>query len=511
MVLNLLFHSMKNKMKKKINVLSISLLGCGAFSALLLLIFRAYHVISFHEIYHVVTSGFEEESLFALWKYFHTLPVYNDPHQLPYSASYFNWLFYSFYGASITAVNQIFHLNESYIPTIGRCLTLVIVSCGFWLNAKLFSNRFEGVASLPWYYSLSLSAILWFGPLVGYWAMTVRPDLLALLFDVCAALFLLKYLSKEVFISAVLAALWCYLSWACKQINIVMPIAIGLFFLIERKWQAFILFSIILVSGYALTLTVANDALLKTLFFVDTAIPLSKLVWIENLIEFMKKTIPVWILIAGLVCLQYRDKSLAQKIRQDKMVKLSLCGLFAWSITLLPASSKIGSSINYYFIALFFLLMAIAGMLRHVVQQNTKLLTGTIALSGVTLMVSILVALTNGSIENLKQQQKMQVSLKTCMDQALQPIFVMNHYAALPWMNPSAISFVLAYNYWNDRLSNRPFEHNGIGGLISQGYFNTLILPPLITHTFDGASLNAYEREGQECGGYGVFTKRKSV
>ena len=498
-------------MKKSFDSFSISILGMGAISAFLLLGFRVEHIISFKSVYHVVTSGFEEESLFAMWKYHHFIPVYNDPHQIPYSASYFNWLFYSFYGSLISLIMHHFHLNDAFIPTIGRCITLAVVSLGFLINAKLLAQNDNQSRSLPYSLAFSLSALLWLGPLVGYWAITVRPDLLALLCDVIAALFLFNYLRNKTLMSIVLAAICCYLSWACKQINIVMPIAIGLFLLTEKEWRAVLLFSVVLIVGYALTISLASAALLKTIFFVDTAVPLSWAMLIENLVDFAKKPLPAAVLWVALIGAQCSNKQIIRKIHSDKMVKFGLCGLLAWAITLLPASSKVGSSVNYYFIALFFWILAIAGALRQLSQQRSKWIDGGIALAGMVFITCIFIAFSNASIQNIQEQRVEQAQLQECMTKVMPPIFVVNHYAALPWMNPSPISFVLAYNYWSDRHANRSFEHNGIGGLIGQGYFNTLILPPLVTNTYDGASLNAYEPYQDVCGGYAVFIKKDRV
>jgi len=121
----------------------------------------------------------------------------------------------------------------------------------------------------------------------------------------------------------------------------------------------------------------------------------------------------------------------------------------------------------------------------------------------------IFIAGKNG-VESLQKQHESLRALQSCVNQFTPPIYSFNHYGALPWMNPSPLSFVLAYNYWQDRKDNRTFEHNGIGGLIQQGYFNTLILPAVITTHFDAGDLSAYQREPVTCMGFAVFTKRDS-
>src|SRR5438105_4217764 len=49
-----------------------------------------------------VTSGCEEESLFAVWRQTHGETVYLDSSRPPYSSAYFNWLFYRGYGTAAT-------------------------------------------------------------------------------------------------------------------------------------------------------------------------------------------------------------------------------------------------------------------------------------------------------------------------------------------------------------------------------------------------------------------------
>ncbi|HRE33217.1 MAG TPA: hypothetical protein PLD88_14665, partial [Candidatus Berkiella sp.] len=189
----------------------------------------------------------EEESLLALFKVAHGLPVYTDPHQSPYTATYFNWFFYTFYGKLTTFVIHVFHLDDAWIPTIGRLITFSIVSAGFVLTYRLLRSLQQQKLAF------SLSALLWYGPLIGFWSMTVRPDLLGLFFDACAAACLLHYFPQKRIPMVILAALYCYLSWSCKQINIVMPGAIGLLLLWRRQWVACVLFGLLLVSLYAAT------------------------------------------------------------------------------------------------------------------------------------------------------------------------------------------------------------------------------------------------------------------
>lgn len=478
-------------------------MNLGAFMALFLVALRLGHVFSFSEPLHVVTSGFEEESLFAMFKMVHGLRVYTDPHQLPYAASYFNWFYYGLYGTITSFIMHAFTLSDVWIPTIGRAITFCITSLGFFLSYQFFKRQKSNS------FAFSLSALLWFGPLIGYWAMTVRPDLLGLFFDACALQGFLYFYPKKPLRAVILAALCCYLSWSCKQINVVMPGAIGLYLLFHRQWSALFIFSGLQFALYALSFALMPDSARNMLFFVNTAIPLSSSVLLENATAFLKKTLPIFILLAALLIEAIRNPAYRGELLKNNVVQLCFCGLLVWSIILLPASSKVGSAENYHFIALFFLTL-LAAMAISLLTTPSRWLTYGATFAGICYVAAIGSVMVQNRAHSLTLQHQSMTELHRCIEQLPQPLFVVNHYAALPWMNPSPQTFVLAYNYWTDRQNGIHFEHNGIGGLIQHGYFNALILPLPVTTEFDGASLKDYEQQ-QSCQGYAVFTRKGTV
>ncbi|MCS5712139.1 hypothetical protein [Candidatus Berkiella aquae] len=490
-------------MKSKIDSLGPFFLNLGAWVALLLVALRFAQVFSFSAPMHVITSGFEEESLFALFKVAHGLPVYTDPHQLPFTATYFNWFFYAFYGKLTTFVIHVFHLNDAWIPTIGRLITFAIVSAGFVLTYRLLRSLQQQKLAF------SLSVLLWYGPLIGFWSMTVRPDLLGLFFDACAGACILHYFPQKRLPMVILAALYCYLSWSCKQINIVMPGAIGLLLLWRRQWFACVIFSLLLVSLYACSFALLSANARNMLFFVNTAIPLSSAVFLGNTLAFFKKTFPIWLIFVAVFIAAIRNANDARQLRQDPAIQLSILGLMVWSLILLPASSKVGSAENYHFIALLFLTLFIGKALSLIVIPS-RMITLATAIAGLLWVGAIGSVILQNRSQALSSQHHSMTALQSCIATLPQPVFVINHYGALPWMNASPHTFVLAYNYWSDRQMGIPFEDNGIGGLIEKGYFNALILPSPVTDEFDGASLQTFKRQ-ESCEGYAVFTRKGTV
>ena len=72
-------------------------LGAAALACLALMLVRTVSI--FHQGPYVLTSGYEEESLFAIWKWINKQAVYGNAFAPPFAQSYFNWLFYFVYGA----------------------------------------------------------------------------------------------------------------------------------------------------------------------------------------------------------------------------------------------------------------------------------------------------------------------------------------------------------------------------------------------------------------------------
>jgi len=492
-------------MKQKFQIsLSDILLVIGATIIFILFILRFNQVFHFDTPWMISTSGYEEESLYALYKYLYGLPVYQDPHQLPFAASYFNWLFYHIYGNFISLLVPTLKLQDQWIPTLGRLLTVGITLLGCALTTRLL-QKLSSQQPLNFLTAFCLSLYLWFGPLIGYWSMTVRPDLLALLFELMAAYAIITYLPKWPVRAVIVAAIGCYASWSCKQINVVMPLSIGLFLLWQRQLKLALILSTVFFALLAITMLLASEAMIQNVFFIGTAIPLSFDTFYLNIWHFVKKTIPLLCLGMVYFVALWRYPALRITALNHPAFRFATCGIIAWCLILLPASAKEGSAENYYFTLSLYLTLWVGAMLSFNPPQWTKKGFGA---AGLLATFSVAWGLHSSPLISIQAQHAQHERLYQCMLNAPQPILVLNHYAALPWMNPSQHSFVLAYNYWRDRSQGVLFENNGIGGLIANGYFNTLVIPKEIGETLDTANLENYQRISELCGNYAILLKK---
>ncbi len=114
--------------RQKISKVASYFLGAAVVACVLLCLTRLAHCFTFPIPLLMVTTGCEDESLFAMWKHLHGQAVYADPNKIPFATSYFNWGFYVFYGTIIKFCIETLHLADTWIPSVGR-----IISFGFTL------------------------------------------------------------------------------------------------------------------------------------------------------------------------------------------------------------------------------------------------------------------------------------------------------------------------------------------------------------------------------------------
>lgn len=429
---------------------------------------RAIAVLNFHQPMHIVTSGFEEESLFALWKYANDQPVYQDPHQIPFAASYFNWLFYGVYGEVI----RLFNLDAKWLPTIARSITLGFVLLGFGCCLAWFRQKGK-VAGL------ALSTIVVASPLIGFWALTSRPDVPAFCLEIAACTLFFTMKDKKPLTALLAFILFSYFAWSFKQINVVAPGALGLYFLLSRQLTSLAVLTIGYFGLIGATIWLAPPEMAAAVLFQDTSLKFSVQVWFDNLSKAILKTLPLWIMASVLAF------SRLKHWWHNPQTRFALCGLLVWAIVLLPASSKIGSADNYHFIAVLFLaLLVLEGWSSAV--KSKQLAWGAYS------AVLVLTLVTGQMKLSMQPMHQYHSQVAACLSQVDGPLFINNHYLSLPWMTRGPHYFVTAYNYHADRWKGYDYQYGGIGGLIKSGYFKYLAFPQNVK-TFDGADLGQYQ------------------
>jgi hypothetical protein len=484
----------------------------GALACLALLTLRIHGTMSLAEPLQVISSGDEESSLFALWKFLQGEPIYKSRFAEPFSNIGYNWLFYQAYGAAAKAGLQALSLDAAWIPTLGRCLTLagslVIALVCHRLFARLLPLPGAGAAALA--FGIFLGA----GPLIGFWAVTVRPDIWGFALEVSAiAVFLRFYPSRKWLALAGFVAL-AYASWSFRQTNVFAIGAVGLFFLLRRQWVMAGALTAAMIGLWALTLAAGSEAYRSAMLFLNYPLVPSVSHGLQILAgNVALKSPPTLFLLAGLALSLAAKPALIRQALGSDAVLLALCGTLASGAISLPTSMHTGASENYFFLFSFYLCLLALALLGELARLNPASLSLALGFGGagwlvLAFSVGLVLAGFQGSL-GLRGQHADTKAIMACSERLPRPLFIDSPTHSLPWITPGTTPYVLSYIFKQERQMGRAFEHDGIGGLIAKGKFATLILGKSV-ESFDGAALDGFEKAAIDCAGLYVYVRKSA-
>lgn len=441
-----------------------------------------------------VTSGFEEESWFALWRFAHGQPVFADATRAPFAGAYFNWLFYGAYGGVAKAAAD--RLGDAAIPSAGRILTGIFALAG--AVALAMGLRRVGDPAT----NVALAAFALTGPLVGWWSLTVRPDVAALAFEVLGFALFLRAVGPARSIWLCAAAGAFFAAWSFKQVYAFGFSAALACLAWRREWRSAALLAALFVALAGASLLLGGEAYRAALSHTAVVNDFYPLHGLRTLGAAVAKAGPLWVIP---VFLLVRGRTLGQAAWALHPV----CAQLAWiglGVTLAGGtllSCKLGASTNYFFSTLPFLAALNALGLRAAASVRLALLP-------LGLIAAVQLATAAGVVgsTSLAAQAERLARLWTEWRAYPEPRFSSHTAFNLPWLSPQSPPLITAFNYWLQRRDSVPFEGAGIGGMISRGEFEALMLPAHQAGGFDGASMEHYVAE-REVSGF-VFLRKKS-
>ncbi|MDD3180140.1 MAG: hypothetical protein PHQ04_07270 [Opitutaceae bacterium] len=449
----------------------------------------------------IVSSGCEQESQFAVWRAIRDQPVYVDSHRQPYAAAYFNWLFYHGYAPLLRRVTAT--QGDSALPRYGRLITAaggVAGALAFaWLLFRLDDRRLIFAAAVAGY--------VYFGPLIGWWAHTVRPDVWALACETGAVVVLLAAGRARPWRAVLASTLLFFAAWSFKQTFVCGLGAAVLFLVARRRWRmaaGLVTGSVALWTGTLLTLG-ANYR--YALFHVTPYDIFSLRIGLDNLVLALAKAAPLVVLAAAAFREGWRNSPnvpltpLAADARLLGGIGILVSGPLAFL-----ASCKFGAWVNYYFT--FSLMLALYGSAWPPPRQR-KLGAAAATVSLALVLQGLALVGAVGVIDLTPQARTLAVRWEVWRHLP-EPRFSHDTRLNLPWLNKGSPAFVLAFNYGLERMARTRYEGGGLGGLIEAGYFSALLLPAETTGEYDGGSLRRYVR-GQTVEGMTAFVRTESV
>ncbi|MBW7897018.1 MAG: hypothetical protein H3C27_18080 [Opitutaceae bacterium] len=434
------------------------------------------------------TSGCEEESLYAVWRVVHSEPNYPKPGSMPYASAYFNWLFYSVYGAIASPV--VHRWGDASLPVATRLLTVLgglagAIALFIWTWKTQSGNTTLHRAAIGGF----VATMVFSGPLMGWWLHTTRPDCWALALETCGTVWLLLNLRQRPWLASLGATACFYLAWSFK-VSFILGLTTTLLFLTaERHWRQAVAILVITLTAWAMTLWLGGDnyrhwvleATGNNRFALDVG-------W-GNLNDAVIKSLPL-VILAVAAWISPARSSLARDTKRLVALGLPICVLLTF-----VGSSKIGAASYYYFSC-----AALLGIVGATFTWSPRSL-GLIIPAGLGLILGIYVVIRPNQLATSDLQARWQV-----WQHAPEPRFSQDLRLNLPWLNEMTPPFVLAYNYASQRQQGITFEKGGIGGLIQNGYFSALLLFATSGDEYDGTPLIGYRR-AHEVGGMTLFLR----
>jgi hypothetical protein len=430
--------------KNKLNTLNVKLLlAIAAVISLTIFILRLYCSLD----YAVLTSGCEEESLYAIWKYIHNFDIYLPNNRFPYTSSYFNINFYLLYGEICKLFINYLKLNETYLTIITRIISVIFTAGILITTYKLFRIKKSQQ------HSALIAIILILNPFLGFWSLTCRPDIAATFFSILA----LYQFQKSTYKINLSVILLLALSWSFKQSFIFTAIFIFLHAGIQKIniSKAMLLGSLIafiLAVGYYLY----GYNFFYSVFLSQKNLGLNIQLGIQNMSSFILKAGPIIFLFFVL--------------NSFKTNTWLVATIFALTCIL---ACKDGASDNYYF-ELYFIIIFIISTTK---KENFELIHLYLIPQ-----IFVLLALITGLKGNLIPTKFIQNELLLALQDNKEKSLVLDQTALnLPWIihGPAENVYYVKSSTYDIDILNKPFEFGGIFGSLNKIKYTKIYIPKM--------------------------------
>ena len=488
---------------------AVAALACAALMTALVAA-RVWGSVSLARPLQVVTSGWEQESLVALWEWMRGGQVYVDALAIPYRWSIYNWLFYHAYGVAAGWALDALALADAWLPTAARLITLTgaaVLTAAVWVSCAVLARPSApaGRALVP-AFALLVAA----GPLAGFWALTARPDVWALALEAWAVVLFWSLWPRRRLAAVLGFAALAYLAWAFKQTNLAAAGAVALFLLVRREGRLLAVLTAVLGTAWIATLAIGGPAYVASVTLARDVPQWSAAHGVEVMVRSAAKSVPALAGASAVALILVRSGGVLRALAaDDRLLFAALGGVTAMGLALATVG-RVGSAENYFLPAAYFLsLVAMAGLASPTLDGRRRVLLAVLA--GAWLVQATAVALVLAGVTgviSVRDQDRIVAANKACLDSLPRPLFIADHTLALPWLNVGTPPFVTGFAYERARAAGLPFAAGGIGGLIGGGQFAALALPPDVGTSYDGGSLELYQRREAGCPGFAVFLRR---
>lgn len=432
---------------------------------------RTSSAVNLERPYLGVTSGCEEEALFSVWKVAHGFPAYNSPWLPPFSHSYFGWLFYESYGLWAEFWLKVGGLEDVWLPTLARFLTLLGYFAGIGLFFRLVREGFQEQPLIP---SLGFAALVFINPLFDWWSFTVRPDIWALVFELGALLAAFRYAATQRAAHLATIGFLAFLAWSFRPTNISILVAVGLWLLLDGKWRPLLSLVVGMAMAFATAISLLGQNFMDSVFLANAVSGEFLLGQAQRIARSALTKNPLLLLSAVITLGILTQSGKWWKESCLRLAFLAACTSFGVAFLF---SAKVGAGFNYYFppsaLMCLFVWMVLGSGGYSMNWLSLFLGTGAAGVAGACLLI---LSGVSGNRRHLPDDGIYR--LKNLRAEWQEPIFCTDRIMNLPWIlgsGPNSMVFGYAYD---SVLKARPekFVAGTLSSLLQEGKFGTVLV-----------------------------------
>jgi len=441
----------------------------------------------------LTTTGCEEEALFPIWKFARSGTVYADPQSIPFSVSYYNWLFFFVYGGVVKILFALFSLEDSALPIITRLLTLGFAGASIGIVYAILGRLSVLAISGSRLVRLTCSVFLILSPIAGSWLYTARPDMAAITCELIGLWCALRYADTRRIGFLIFTVLACYAAWSFKQNFVHLIGGLFVFLALRHQWRELGLVLLMFIGLAGGTLLVGGHAYRHSLIGAQMNCKVSLAVSLEIFLAAARLAPQLVAVAVALAAALVIRKRWPKSIGGDLLAGTALVAL---GIGFLGAAKQ-GADTNYFIPASVFgvlwglSLFAPGGEKLFTFSGVPSLFRGAIL---ATFCFAVLLGLGAPARQAVKEIARLLgrgetsgnelasgigrevAQLKQHLDELPGPVFVTDRACNLPWIQRKPPHFVYSFMYAVDRKAGYTFESGGIGGLVEKGYFETIVV-----------------------------------
>ena len=387
------------------------------------------------------------------------------------------------------------------MPTLVRILTFIFTLVSTFFLILIFHIKEKKLN----FYLFFFASFILLGPLTGFFAISSRPDISALMFEVICIYYFLKnidYLTtKKIFIISCLL----YLGWACKQTHIITILSIPVFLIYKKNISSVVKLTLFLSSKIFLTIFIGGRQYIENITFINGPLEYSFSHFINGVFFFSLKTIPIFFLLFILLY-SFQNRKVRNKYIFDNDIQLfSLIGIIFSTINFIQFFQT-GSSVNYFYIPTIYISIFIIPVFKKITNRkqfynhyeknffSTSLLLQSLAI--LAILFGIKGTITPFYYDKVEQYAK-------CVKFVKGPVYTHHNYLRMPWITPSK-NPIITTHWYEVKNKNVNFKNTEIYQLIKKGFFETIILADSDLSAFDSSKYALYKK----CTTQKIFVKK---